>query len=199
MTDSIPDIIDHLAGITPGSKGETLRARRPVTRDEAQRSWLALFSPEDDSHAALIERHAVAVFVAALHGATDIADFYAAKLREADNGAALAAAIDAAVAAGATTGPYGHYPAGPLSAEDQDGLLFAIPAEQRAVLGTRLSAALEHAHLLVFHLRDSRPEALGKLIDAGWSTSGIVTLSQLVSFLAFQIRVIAGLKVLAAA
>jgi uncharacterized protein YciW len=32
------------------------------------------------------------------------------------------------------------------------------------------------------------------MLDAGWSTTAVVTLSQLVSFLAFQIRVVAGLK-----
>ena len=31
------------------------------------------------------------------------------------------------------------------------------------------------------------------VLDAGWSTTDVVTLSQLVSFLAFQIRVVAGL------
>jgi uncharacterized protein YciW len=36
------------------------------------------------------------------------------------------------------------------------------------------------------------------LLDAGWTTSGIVTLSQLVAFLAFQIRVVTGLKALTA-
>jgi len=37
------------------------------------------------------------------------------------------------------------------------------------------------------------------LLDAGWSTTGIVTLSQIVAFLAFQIRVATGLRVLAGA
>jgi uncharacterized protein YciW len=37
------------------------------------------------------------------------------------------------------------------------------------------------------------------MLDAGWTTTDVVTLSQLVSFLAFQIRVIAGLRALAAA
>ncbi len=36
--------------------------------------------------------------------------------------------------------------------------------------------------------------ALERLIAAGWTAPGIVTLSQLVSFLTFQIRVIAGLR-----
>jgi uncharacterized protein YciW len=34
------------------------------------------------------------------------------------------------------------------------------------------------------------------LLDAGWSNAGIVTLSQLVAFLAFQIRAAAGLRTL---
>ena len=42
-----------------------------------------------------------------------------------------------------------------------------------------------------------RRPALQALLDAGWSTTDIVTLSQLVAFLSFQIRVVAGLRVLA--
>ncbi len=42
-----------------------------------------------------------------------------------------------------------------------------------------------------------RQLSLQSLLDAGWSTTNIVTLSQLVSFLSYQIRVVAGLGVLA--
>ena len=63
--------------------------------------------------------------------------------------------------------------------------------------GARLSAALMHAHLLVFHPRDAGAQDLQALLDAGWSPTDIVTLSQLVAFLAFQVRVVAGLQVLA--
>ena len=66
-------------------------------------------------------------------------------------------------------------------------------------LGPRLAAAFEHMHLLVFHPRDSAPASLQTLLDAGWSTAEIVTLSQIAAFLSFQIRVVAGLRVLAAA
>ena len=52
--------------------------------------------------------------------------------------------------------------------------------------------------MLVFHPRDADARSLQSLLDAGWSTTEIVTLSQLVAFLSFQIRVVAGLKVLAA-
>jgi uncharacterized protein YciW len=61
-----------------------------------------------------------------------------------------------------------------------------------------LAAALEHAHLLVFRLRESSPDALAVLLNAGWSTTGIVTLSQLVAFLSYQLRVVVGLEALAA-
>jgi uncharacterized protein YciW len=39
---------------------------------------------------------------------------------------------------------------------------------------------------------------LEALVAAGWSTTGIVTLSQLVAVLAYQLRVAAGLELLAA-
>ena len=68
--------------------------------------------------------------------------------------------------------------------------------ELRDALGTRLVAALEHAHLLTYHVRDASPESLQALLDAGWSTTGIVTISQLVAFVHFQLRVAAGLTVL---
>jgi uncharacterized protein YciW len=38
---------------------------------------------------------------------------------------------------------------------------------------------------------------LQALLDAGWSPTDIVTLSQLVAFLAFQVRLVTGLQVLA--
>ncbi|MCY1378773.1 CMD domain protein [compost metagenome] len=122
-----------------------------------------------------------------------MARFYA----EALAGQGVAKAIEAEVARGATQGPYGRYPEGPLSVEDAAGPVYAVDAAQRAVLGERLSAGLAHAHLLVLHPRDASPVALQALLDAGWRTTEIVTLSQLVAFLAFQIRVVIGLRALA--
>ena len=72
-------------------------------------------------------------------------------------------------------------------------------AEVADALGERLAAALAHAHLLVFRPREAAaagPRARCSM-RAG-ATDGIVTLSQLVAFLAFQQRVVAGLRVLAA-
>ncbi len=106
----------------------------------------------------------------------------------------MSAEIDNAI----TRGPYGGYPAGPLSREDKPGPLYRAAAAARDRLGLRLSAGLEHAHMLVFHPRDAAAPDLQVLLDAGFSTTDIVTLSQLVAFLAFQIRLVAGLRALAA-
>lgn len=199
MSHTIPDIIDHLAGISPGSAAASLRARRPVTKEGAQASWLALFAPADTGEFSLAERFALATFVSILHGQAEIAAFYGEKLENAPNGKALRASVEAAAAYGVTEGPYGHYPEGPLSSENREGLIYSVRDQERTVLGEKLSALFEHAHLLVLRPRDAEPQALAKLLQAGWSTTSVVTASQLVAFLAFQIRVIAGLKVLNAA
>ena len=86
-----------------------------------------------------------------------------------------------------------------MSVEDLVGPVFSVAEPHRGVLGARLAAALAHAHMLVFHPRDASAAALQVLLDAGWSNGGIVTLSQLVAFLAFQIRAVAGLRALATA
>jgi len=102
----------------------------------------------------------------------------------------------AAAIAARAHGPYGRYPKGPLSVEDKPGAAHRIASPGREALGSRLVAAFEHAHMLVFHPRDSAPPCLQALLDAGWSTTGIVVISQLVAFLSYQIRVVAGLRVL---
>ena len=123
--------------------------------------------------------------------------FYGTALAEAGAPASWKGAIAAAVKAAKGQGPYGHYPRGPLSAEDKAGPVFKIGAAEGSALGVRLAAAFEHTHMLVFHPRDAAAPALQALLDAGWSTTDIVTMSQLVSFLSYQIRVVAGLRVLA--
>lgn len=197
MTD-VPDtdVIDTLAGIPPGSALDAARRQRPEARTHAQASFDALFAPRDPAGFPLAERLAVAAFVAALHTQPEAQRFYVGRLNAADP--ALAEAVAAAVrqaARHAPTGPHGAYPAGPLSKEDSPPPAFAAdPA-----LGPRLAAALAHAHMLVFHPRDASPEHLQRLVDAGWATPSIVTLSQLVAFLSFQIRAVAGFRAMLAA
>lgn len=199
MTIASPDIIDLLAGITAGSALDRIRTQRPETREQAQKSYLALFQPTDFGDVSAAERHAVASFVAGLHRQADIFEFYISPFEESGSDRWLIEVIKAEIGAGRANGPYGQYPDGPLSGETETGPLYQVSPASREALGPKLSAALEHAHLLVFHPRDASPRALQALLDAGWTTNGVVTLSQLVSFVAFQIRVIAGLAVLSTA
>ena len=193
------DIIDTLAGIEPGSALDAIRARRLQARENAQKSYLSLFEPIDTSDFSLLERAAVAAFVTGLHGESPVATFYRDKLAASAGGAALLGAIDAEIARGKTSGPYGSFPAGPLSVENTAGLIYRVSAASKSVLGIRLVAALEHAHLLVFRPRDAASTDMKALLAAGWSNTGIVTFSQLVAFLSFQVRVVSGLRTLAAA
>jgi CMD domain protein len=192
------DIIDTLARIEPGSALDAVRARRLQARENAQKSYLSLFEPIDASDFSLQERAVVGAFVVGLHGESPVATFYREKLAASADGAALVEAIKAEIERGKTSGPYGAFPAGPLSVEDKAGLIYRVSLERKRDLGTRLVAALEHAHLLVFRPRDAAAADMKALLAAGWSTTGIVTFSQLVAFLSYQVRVVTGLRVLGA-
>lgn len=201
----LADVVDALTGIDEASPLDAARRRRPAAREHAQGSFAALFVPADAAHVSLAERAAVALFVARLHGDSAAVEFYGALLRAVEDDPATASGIgrleslivaEAARAAG--SGPYGAFRA-ENAPESVAGPVYEVDAIEAAyLLGDRLAAALEHAHLLVLHPRDAEREHLAALLDAGWSTTGIVTLSQLVSFLAFQLRVAQGLEALRA-
>jgi CMD domain protein len=190
------DIIDRLVVIEPGSRLDQIRAVRPQARENTQKSYLALFQPGDFGGFPLAERLAVAAFVAGVHREPASTAFYTTEISSSEPDLADIVAQEAK--RGAVQGPYGHYPAGPLSSEDNPGVTYRVEDSHRKRLGERLAAGFEHAHLLVFHPRDASQEALSALLKAGWSTTDIVTLSQLVAYLSFQIRVVAGLRELAA-
>jgi CMD domain protein len=187
------DTIDALAGIAPGSALDALRRRRPLTRTHSEATHQALFRPAEPGDVAMRERHAVAAYVAGLHRDAAAVASHAAAL-DGDLAAAVAGAVEETQA----RGPYGRYPEGPLSREDQAGPAFALSAAPAAVLGPRLAAALAHAHYLVFRPRDADPEEIRKLRDAGWSADAVVTLSQVTAFLSYQFRVAAAFRVMAA-
>lgn len=155
MPEMDADVIDTLAGIKPGSALDAIRHRRPDARDQAQASYRALFAPEIPGEVTATERFAVAAFVTGLHGGAESASFYAAGLAASGASAELRRAIDTAIAAAKGQGPYGAYPAGPLSQEDTTGPSHRVAPEIRGALGPRLAAAFDHMHLLVFHPRDA--------------------------------------------
>jgi CMD domain protein len=188
------DIIDHLVGILPGSALDLIRRHRTQTRDNAQASFDALFSLAAPGAVSRVERFAVAAFVAALTGPQAAVDFYLSQTARLQP--SLAEAVRREIGRGRADGPYGAYPAGPLTPEDRTGPVYDPDAAASEALGPRLAVALRHAHLVVLHPRDASPFALQALLDAGWTTPAIVTLSQIIAFVSFQARVVAGLTAL---
>jgi CMD domain protein len=195
MTSHAPDTIDLLADVRSAGPIDGLRRRRPVTRDQLQASYDALFAPVDDAEFPVAERALVAAFSTRITADDATAAYYADLAREADAGRAAIVAAEASAAA--TAGPFGVYAEAGLQDENTDGRRYEPALAARDALGERVAAALAHAHLLTSRPREAGAAALDRLLDAGWSIDGIVTLSQLVSFLAFQQRVAAGLRVLA--
>ncbi|WP_416402887.1 CMD domain protein [Arthrobacter sp. LFS091] len=196
MSNTFTDAVDDILGVIPGSPLDELRRRRPITRDNTQASYLALFHSGQLDDAGATERYAVALFVALVHENHAAAAFYASGLVQAGADAALTAAVREAAHSAATEGPYGKYREPGLQGENTAGLQWIAGQELRDTLSPRLAAALEHAHLLVFRPREASPAALQALLSAGWTTTGIVTLSQLVAFLSYQLRIITGLELL---
>src|ERR1700747_1878370 len=167
MSAALRDVMDALAGIKPGSALDAVRNRRPQAREQAEASFRALFEPESVAGVSATERFALAVFVTSLHGDAMSTAFYAERLAATGPAPEVAAAIDAAITAATGQGPYGGSPAGPLSREDAPGPSYHAGPEARRILGARLAAAFDHAHLLVFHPRDAEPARLQALLDAG--------------------------------
>ncbi|NBN64772.1 CMD domain protein [Pannonibacter tanglangensis] len=194
------DTIDRLAGITAGSAVDRARRGRAAARQGAEEAYRLLLQPENPGDVSLTERHAVALFVAGLHQDARVVTHYRNLLDKSDpTDGALAPAVLQAARSGAINGPYGRYPEGPLTREDKPGPAHEIEPDVAVLLGERLTAGLNHAHLLVLRPREASAAELQKLLDAGWTQTGIVVLSQLVAFLAFQIRAVAGLRALDAA
>jgi alkylhydroperoxidase domain protein/CMD domain protein len=211
------DLIDYLAEIDEDSETTgavaALRHHRAQARENAQRSFTALFEPADEEIEGAFsnaERYAVAAFVTGLHGgasaaarATSVyADMLSDEVGDSEPRfvATLAAVVSdarALVNASGLTGPYGTYREPDLADESAPGPFFTVSGSERRVLGDRLSAALEFAHVLVLHPRDSRPERLAPLAQAGWTPTEVVSLAQLIAFLTFQVRTAHGLGVAA--
>jgi CMD domain protein len=190
------DIVDQIVGVTPAL--DALRRRRPVTREQLQASFDALFHPISDEHVSQAERELIAAFATRLAGSSDATGtFYADRALAAD--AERAAVVLAEASDAAVEGPFGAYAESGLQQENTDGERYTPSGAAARALGDRLAAALAHTHLLVFRPREASGSDISRLLEAGWSADGIITLSQLVSFLAFQQRVITGLRTLAAA
>jgi uncharacterized protein YciW len=196
MPTALRDVIDALAGIKSGSALDAVRNRRPQAREQAEASFRAF-------RAGVFcrgQRHRT-LRVGRVR--------YRSAWRCGERGVLRPAPCrDRALAGGAGCNRCRDRcrrrsrPLRPLPCRAAEPRRHARPSyhagpEARRTLGARLAAAFDHAHFLVFHPRDAAPARLQALLDAGWSTTDIVTLSQIIAFLSFQIRVAAGLRVLA--
>ena len=76
------DVIDHLAGIAPGSRLAELRAQRPDVVRYAQGSYEALLEPADLAGVSRREREAVALRVAVLTPSPALVAWHSAPLQE---------------------------------------------------------------------------------------------------------------------
>jgi len=158
------DVIDKLVGLQAGGKLHALRHQREKVAVATQGSYDTLFDPALEG-IGLDERLLVALYACRLAGATDVAAHYRARLE-----ALPAGAVDAAQLAVAASGEPEQLPAGRLRAM----LVFARALTERPVEGDKA--------------------ALHTLPAAGISTPAVVALSQLIAFISYQIRVVAGLK-----
>lgn len=74
MNDS--DIVDAVAGITPGSPLAALRAERPEILRHTQGAYRALLEPSDPGRLSLSERAGIALAVAEDHADQELAGYY---------------------------------------------------------------------------------------------------------------------------
>jgi CMD domain protein len=161
----VTDVIDELAGSSGESALRRLRDQRPDVVRYAQGSYLALLEPEHPAGVSRAERELVALRVAVLERASELAERHRERLRALD-------APEAFSAAGA------QFPAGPELPE-------------------RAQALLRFVDRLTLEPRAATQQDIGQLQAAGLSARDVVTIAQLIAYLSFQIRVVAGLRALA--
>lgn len=188
---TVQDTIGALAGLD-AQASERIRDHRPGVAQAAEESLHALFDvgagaqsgagagAEGIDEAPRLTR-AVRLLAAAraahLDGAPDLAEFYLEQLHEEGEGSAPAiACFDLAAA-------------DELASVGVDSA--AGRASQRSI-----RALLRHVDLLVQRPAAATADDLDSLAAAGWNVVEIVVLSQVTSFVTYQTRVIAGLRVL---
>lgn len=88
------DVIDHLAGITPGSKLARLRAERPVLVKATQGSHEALFEPQDLGGVSHRERDGLALRIAVLTPSPELVTWHRDRLAAQGQDTATIAAFE---------------------------------------------------------------------------------------------------------
>jgi CMD domain protein len=158
------DAIDAILGAADDGPIATLRGQRPRLAAELQDYYRALFEPEVGSAMAF-----------------PLLDRYLVAVRVASHTASEAMAdwyADLALAAGTSSETL-------VRVRD-----VAAPWPE----ATRLGAAIRHADLLTLRPIATSPADLQALKDAGYTPAGILSLSQTIAFVNYQLRLVAGLR-----
>lgn len=92
----------------------------------------------------------------------------------------------------------GHYRA-LLAQAGETPALAAVATGESPAVEPRFAAIIRHADLLTQRARDARKEDIAALVAAGVADTDIVRLAELAAFVNYQVRVIAGLRLLGAA
>ena len=182
-------ITERLAAVPQASPLSRALRNRPELLEGLDAGYRGLISA---GGARRREDLAVTAFAAALHGEDAVVQHFHDLLSAED--ADLARVIGEEADHAALPGPYGVWPPGPLSAEDLDGPAWRADPPLRQYLGARLSAALEHTHLITLHPRDATGEDAGALSRAGWSEEEIRALNGLIAWIGALSPVVAGLR-----
>lgn len=89
-----------------------------------------------------------------------------------------------------------------IALRNNDAALAALYAPQQGTDGpgdARWTAILRHVDLVTDHPKDATRADIAALRDAGVTEADIVRLSQVIAFVNYQVRVIAGLRLIGAA
>jgi CMD domain protein len=158
------DVINAILGVDDGDRIAELRNKKPLLAEQLQAYYSSIFEPEEASIAAL-----------------PLTDRFLVAVRVASHTGSTAVVRwygDLATSAGVSSEQ--------LERARDIGTPWSEP--------TRLGAAIRHADLLTTRPSDARPSDLRALKDAGLSPAGIVSLSQVIAFVSYQLRLIAGLR-----
>lgn len=169
------DTIDQAAGLAPGRSAYTVRHERDKVATATQACEEALFAGTLPGAFTPAERLAIAHDVARVSGVPSLAAHYRARLEAA--GTPMPPALQALLD---DTG----------DAPDMAGIPGFGDAEPR------LQAAVRFARTLALEPARSDRDALLALAAAGLSTPDAVLIAQLVGFVTYQLRVVAGVAAL---
>lgn len=158
------DVIDAILQTAPDGKIAELRAKKPVLAAELQAYYRSIFAPAPDSAAAFPLVERALV-------AVRVASFTRSQA-VADWYADLAAREGAV----------------------PEAIDRARDANRPWKNDTRLGAAMRHADLLTSRVSTARRSDLDALKLAGFTPAGILSLSQTIAFVSYQLRLIAGLR-----